>query len=560
MTVQNMKYSIFFSLLFFIGSVQSGYAQETDTDKPSFIPPFDFPITFSGNFGEIRANHFHGGLDFKTGGTIGKPVRALADGYISRIRVTHGSGYVLDVAYDNGYSTINRHLSAFVGDVARRVEDLQYEKESWEVEITPEPDEYPVKAGQIIALSGNTGYSFGPHLHLDMIETATDEYIDPLPFFMNKVKDKTAPRAEGIMLFPQPGKGVVEGKQTRRAFPAHPTKPITAWGLIGAGIRAYDYMDGVQNKYGVKTVILEVDGEEVFRSTIDRFAYEENRYINSWTHGQYMKSFIEPGNRLRMLQASNGNRGLVEINEERPYRFVYTLSDALGNTSKVRFTVQGQKTTIAPVEHREKYALKWDKVNYLQEPGLELVIPKGMLYDDVLLNYSVRADSGDIAFTYQLNDTRIPMHNACDLRIGLRRRPVEDVTKYYVAGVTARGGKYRIGGKYEDGVMKVRIRDLGTYTVAVDTVPPVITPVNQAQWGRTGKIIFKAKDKETGINTYRGTIDGKYALFGKPNSISGNLVCELDPKHVEKGGKHVVEMTVTDGCGNRTTEQFEFVW
>lgn len=555
-----MKYPIFFSLLFFIGSVQSGYAQETDTDKTSFTPPFDFPITFSGNFGEIRANHFHGGLDFKTSGTIGKPVRALADGYISRIRVTHGSGYVLDVAYDNGYSTINRHLSAFVGDVARRVEDLQYEKESWEVEITPAPDEYPVKAGQIIALSGNTGYSFGPHLHLDMIETATDEYIDPLPFFMDKVKDKTAPRAEGIMLFPQPGKGVVEGKQTRRAFPAHPTKPITAWGLIGAGIRAYDYMDGVQNKYGVKTVILEVDGEEVFRSTVDRFAYEENRYINSWTHGQYMKSFIEPGNRLRMLQASNGNRGLVEINEERPYRFVYTLSDALGNTSKVRFTVQGQKTTIAPVEHREKYALKWDKVNYLQEPGLELVIPKGMLYDDVLLNYSVRADSGDIAFTYQLNDTRIPMHGACDLRIGLRRRPVEDMAKYYVAGVTARGGKYRIGGKYEEGVMKVRIRDLGTYTVAVDTVPPVITPMNQAQWGRTGKIIFKAKDKETGINTYRGTIDGKYALFGKPNSISGNLVCELDPKHVEKGGKHVVEMTVTDGCGNRTTEQFEFVW
>lgn len=555
-----MKYPIFFSLLFFIGSVQSGYAQETDTDKTSFTPPFDFLITFSGNFGEIRANHFHGGLDFKTGGTIGKPVRALADGYISRIRVTHGSGYVLDVAYDNGYSTINRHLSAFVGDVASRVEDLQYEKESWEVEITPAPDEYPVKAGQIIALSGNTGYSFGPHLHLDMIETATDEYIDPLPFFMDKVKDKTAPRAEGIMLFPQPGKGVVEGKQTRRAFPAHPTKPITAWGLIGAGIRAYDYMDGVQNKYGVKTVILEVDGEEVFRSTVDRFAYEENRYINSWTHGQYMKSFIEPGNRLRMLQASNGNRGLVEINEERPYRFVYTLSDALGNTSKVRFTVQGQKTTIAPVEHREKYALKWDKVNYLQEPGLELVIPKGMLYDDVLLNYSVRADSGDIAFTYQLNDTRIPMHGACDLRIGLRRRPVEDMAKYYVAGVTARGGKYRIGGKYEDGVMKVRIRDLGTYTVVVDTVPPVITPVNQAQWGRTGKIIFKAKDKETGINTYRGTIDGKYALFGKPNSISGNLVCELDPKHVEKGGKHVVEMTVSDGCGNRTTEQFEFVW
>ena len=261
-----------------------------------------------------------------------------------------------------------------------------------------------------------------------------------------------------------------------------------------------------------------------------------------------------------MLHASNGNRGLIEINEERPYRLVYTLSDALGNTSKVRFTIQGKNTAIRPVEHREKYAFKWDKTNYLQEPGLELVVPRGMLYDDVWLNYSVRADSGDVAFTYQLNDTRIPMHGACEMRIGLRRDDLEDKSKYYVAGVTAKGGKYSVGGVYEDGFMKVRIRDLATYTVAVDTVPPEIIPLNPQQWGRTGRIVFRAKDKGTGVNSYRGTIDGKYALFGKPNSISGNLVCELDPEHVKKGGRHTVEMTVTDGCGNQTVGQFHFVW
>ena len=449
-----MKHSIL-SLILFAWGVQAYPQAGGDVQsQATFTPPFDFPIVFSGNFGEIRANHFHGGLDFKTGGTIGKPVRALADGYISRIRVTHGSGYVLDVAYNNGYKTINRHLSAFVGDIARRVEDLQYEKETWEVEIIPEPGEYIVKAGQVIALSGNTGYSFGPHLHLDVFEADTDDYVDPLPFFKKKVKDNTAPRAEGIMLFPQPGKGMVDGTQKRQAFPLSPKQPITAWGLIGAGIRAYDYMDGVRNRYGVHTVILEVDSVEVFRSVVDRFSENENRMINSWTYGQYMKSFIEPGNTLRMLHASNDNRGLVDINEERPYRFVYTLKDALGNTSKVRFTVHGKRVEIAPVEHREKYIFRWDKVNYLQEPGLSLVIPRGMLYDDAYLNYAVRADSGDVAFTYQLNDTRIPLHGRCELSIGLRRRPLEDRSKYYVAGVNSRGGKYSIGGKYEDGFIR----------------------------------------------------------------------------------------------------------
>lgn len=532
-------------------------APAQDTIQASFVPPFDFPLTLSGNFGEIRSNHFHGGLDFKTQGVTGKPVRALSDGYISRIRVTNGSGHVLDVTYDNGYSTINRHLSAFVQPIAGRVEKLQYEQESWEVEIVPEPGEYPVKPGQIIALSGNTGYSFGPHLHLDVFETETGDYVDPMPFFKSKIKDKTAPRAEGIMLFPQAGSGVVAGSERPQSFPPSAVKPVEAWGIIGAGIKAYDYMDGVHNRYGVHTVILSVDGAEVFRSTVDRFSQDENRMINSWTHGQYMKSFIDPGNTLRLLKASNGNRGLVDISEERDYQFQYVLKDYFGNTSHYRFVVRGKKQPIRPLQHREKYFFAWDRTNYLQEPGMTLVVPKGMLYDDVPLNYSMRADSGAIAFTYQLHDKTVPLHSGCELHIGLRRKPVEDMTKYYVARVTARG-KYSAGGRYEDGFMKTSIRELGTYTVAIDTVPPVIIPLNKNLWIRNGKVTFRLKDGQTGIRSYRGTIDGKYALFGRPNLTKSVWECKLDPKRVGKGGKHTVEMTVTDNCGNVTVRRETF--
>ncbi len=536
-------------------------AQTLSTDKrATFTPPFDFPITFAGNFGELRANHFHGGLDFKTGGVEGKRVRALADGYVSRISVTHGSGYVLYVAYDNGFTAINRHLSAFLSPIAERVEALQYERENWEVEIIPEPGEYPVKQGEVIALSGNTGYSFGPHLHLDIFETDSGDFVDPLPFFKEYVKDRVAPRAEKIILFPQVGRGVVDGNTSPLSFSTSSKKTVTAWGVIGAGICAYDYMDGVRNKYGVYSVLLEVDGQEVFHSLVNRFASRENRFINSWTYKNYMKSFIDPGNRLRMLQAANGNRGLITIDEERPYHFVYTLSDAFGNSSKVEFTVQGKCMDVPPMEHREKYIFHQNQINYLQEPGLQLVVPKGMLYNDAYLNYAVRADSGDIAFTYQLNDTRIPLHEGCELRIGLRRRlPVEN-KKYYVAKVGADGRKQSVGGIFEDGFVKARIYDLATYTVGVDTLPPRITPLAQAEWGRRGRILFKVEEKETQISSYHGKIDGKYALFGIPNSISGNLVCQLDAKRVEKGRPHKVEITVTDDCGNSVTETYGFVW
>ena len=528
-----------------------------------YLSPFDFPMVFSGNYGEIRANHFHGGLDIKTQGTTGKPIRAQANGYISRIRVNTGSGYVLNVTYDNGYYLIYRHLSKFTPAIDERVKQIQYEQEQWEVDIIPETDEYLVKAGDIIAYSGNTGYSFGPHLHLDAVEVKTDEFVDPLPFFRQVVKDHIAPEAEGFMVSPVRGKGVVDGQTKIKTYAINaktPLKPITAWGLIGVGLKAYDHMETVSNRYGVKFLVLEVDGEEVFRSEVSRFAESEHRYINSWTAGQYMKSFIEPGNKLRMLKASNGNRGLLTIDEERPYHLVYTLSDGLGNTSKAEFTIIGKQQDISEASDENQIIFHWDEVNILQQPGIDMVVPRGRLYDDLYLDYKVSKNSQDVAFTYQLSEQTIALHDYADISLGLTQVPVEDMGKYYVAGIDSKGKRYSLGGKYEDGYMKAKVREIGTFTIGVDTIPPVVKPLNPQQWGRNGVVTLQVKDEHTDISSYRGMIDGQYALFGKYNSVNNHIVCYLDPDHVQKGRKHELVFTATDDCGNEVTEIYNFTW
>ena len=189
-----------------------------------------------------------------------------------------------------------------------------------------------------------------------------------------------------------------------------------------------------------------------------------------------------------------------------------------------------------------------------------MVVPRGRLYDDLYLNYNVSKNNQDVAFTYQLSKQTVALHDYADLSIGLTQMPVEDMSKYYVAGVDNKGKRYSLGGKYEDGYMKAKVREIGTFTVGVDTIPPVVKPLNPQQWSRNGSITFQVKDEHTGISSYRGTIDGQYALFGKYNSVNNHIVCYLDPEHVQKGGKHELVFTATDECGNTVTETYNFTW
>lgn len=174
--------------------------------------------------------------------------------------------------------------------------------------------------------------------------------------------------------------------------------------------------------------------------------------------------------------------------------------------------MRGRRQPIEEYHPQVKHYLAWNKGNVVQEPGMELVIPRGMLYEDVALNCHVVKDTAAISYEYQLHDEPVALQAGCTLMIGVRHLPVEDTSKYYVA---RKWGKRKgsAGGTYENGWMKTSIRELGTYTVAIDTLSPRVTPLNKTQW-KTGKVQFKIGDAETGIKDYKVKIDGEFALFG----------------------------------------------
>lgn len=542
------------------GGMLSAQAQHVQESK--FCSPFDFPILLSANFGELRPNHFHNGLDIKTQGVTGKPIHCIADGYVSRVAVLHGGyGQAIYVTHPNGLTSVYGHVISFAKNIQACVRQYQYAHETFVCDLKFQPGQFPVKKGDIIALSGNEGASAGPHLHLELRRTETGEYIDPMPYFKHLLKDSKAPVGNLIGIYPIQGKGVVNGSSHKKLLAIGNLKqPVHAWGEIYTGISAKDYMDGTSNFYGVHSVTLYVDSVQVFNSTTDKVLPDENRMINGFTDYEeltrtrrlIMRSYKLPGNRLRLLH-TNENRGAVTIDEERDYHFRYVLEDNFGNRRTYQFIVKGKRQDIPEYKPEANEMLYWNRTNVIQKPGMELVVPRYHVYENVPLRTDMRGDSSRIAFDYILDAGRTPIHSYCDLSIGLRHMPVADTTKYYIV---QKAGKWRssMGGKYASGWIKTRVRSLGTFSVDVDTIAPQITPIGQGGWRTSRNIRFRIKDMESGIGSYKVYIDGKFVLFGLKKGI---LVIQ-DPEKVKKGVPHKLEVTVTDQCGNMARKEYKF--
>ena len=533
--------------------------------------PMDIPVLLSGNFGELRSNHFHSGIDFKTQGVEGKPIHSVQDGYVSRISVSPwGYGNGLYITHPDGTTTVYGHLQKFSQKITAYLKEKQYEQESFNVNLSLTPDELPVKEGELVALSGNTGSSGGPHLHFEVRDTETEEPMDPIEYYKDLIKDTQAPKIQGIMVYSMPGKGVVNGSRRKLEL-----KPVTAkngkqtlngkieaWGEIGLAVKGYDYMDNTSNIYGIKDITLTADSQVIFHSNLDRFAFDESRYLNSFTDFEewkehrsfYIKSFVDPGNRLRFIESLN--RGILTIDEPRTYHLTYQLADAFGNTTQLSIQIEGKEQPIPEVDTENTELFHWWSDNRFGAKGIRLAIPKGNLYDDLYFRYSVKEDSTALGATHILHNKPVAFHKSAKLSLRLQTDTLDNKLQYGIVRLQ-NGRRSWTGGVYRNGWVDADIKEMGSYTLGQDLVPPTITPLNPATWVSKQAIALRLSDNLSGVQTYRGEIDGQYVLF-EMNSKSV-ITYHFDKERLARG-KHTLKLFVTDACGNQSTYTYPFTW
>ncbi|MFV8226874.1 M23 family metallopeptidase [Christiangramia aquimixticola] len=545
----------------------TNYAQE-NLPKDYFANPLDVPIVLAGTFGELRSNHFHSGLDIKTQQREGLAVKASAAGYISRINIQHyGYGKALYIQHPNGYTTVYGHLQKLAPKFKEYLRKQQYAKESYEIELFPEAGELKVEQGEVIAYSGNTGGSGGPHLHFE-IRDGSQRPMNAQLFGLD-VPDSRAPLVQGLFAYPLGKDAHVNNATSRQKLRLIPledgsftTGQLEACGEIGFGISTIDQQDGAYNNNGVFKIEAGLNGDPVYELNFSKFSFAETRHLNQLIDYEYytknksrvQKLFRSPRNPLSIIQKAE-NDGILNIKDSLDYQYTIKVTDLKGNERLVRIPIKGQiSNKIQPKEtpKTEYFATRGSGLSVKGEK-MDVYIPAESLYEDAYL---------DISFSDEMvkvHEDVIPLHSNMTVGFDVSEYSEEEKEKLFIAQISDKGRAsysttYKKGNRFTTGT-----RTFGKFKLMKDTIAPKISPVNfyDGQWISGNETLkVKISDDLSGIQGYRATVNGKFILM--EYEYKNNTLTHYFSDEVVTETENELKVIVTDNVGNTTTYTAKF--
>ncbi len=558
----------FFVFIFFgLCCASPSFAQE-ELPPDYFQKPLDIPLVLSGTFGELRSNHFHSGLDIKTQRKEGFKVFATAEGSVSRIKIAHyGYGKALYITHPNGYVTVYAHLKKFSPKIEAYIKKQQYKKESFEIELFPNTGVLEVTKGEVIAYSGNTGSSGGPHLHYE-IRDRNSRPMNPFLFGVD-ISDTKKPLVTRVMAYPLDENSAinrsanpVELRLTQQPNGNFTTESITAQGRIGFGISTVDQQDLANNKNGIYNIKTSINGKASLEIQMDKFSFAETRYLNRMIDYSFFmnkksriqKLFIEKNNPLSIYPVAEDN-GELFVTDGLSYEYNIAVKDFKNNTTKVNIPILGKTDTISiPKKIKTTDHYVYADQNYTYNDGkFDIYIPKGALYEDAFLDLQV---SGDVL---TFHNKEIPLHKNAVISYDISKYLPEDRKKLYLGILNYKDEVYYSGARIKDNKLTCTTRKLGTYSVGLDKTPPKIVAqnVSKGKWMSKYRYLkFKITDNASGIKGYRATVNGKFILMEydyKTNSLThdfnDNIVTDTENN---------LKLIVTDNVGNSSTFETTF--
>ncbi|RYD99827.1 MAG: M23 family metallopeptidase [Sphingobacteriales bacterium] len=550
------------SVYLYTGNV---FAQQT-FPQALFRNPLQIPVALAGSFAECRPNHFHTGIDLKTNNKENLPVLAAADGYISRISVSHsGYGNCLYLTHPNGYTTVYGHLNDFVPQLMAYLKQQQYAQKKWNVNIELPAGTFNFKQGDQIAFSGNTGGSTAPHLHFEIRDSKTEAVFNPLLFGFG-VKDNIAPKAKQIAYYnadnfygSQPVFVTLPATTSGKYLPGLTKIPFAK---VFAGVDVLDYVNGSQNWLGVRNLKL-FDGTQLLTEVaLEGLFFSQNRAINAYADYRTYKSrniWFQGLYRLKNnpldIYSNIRNRGIIDLSDGKIHQIRIVMEDAFNNVATILHSLQ----YTLPVTATEPCKGRWTAgiANYYRHFSnqLFLELPAACLYDDVCVNVKAKLNPKGLSCVFDLLSGQIPAHDYFKLGIKLHRElpphlhsKLVFIHKIPNASLPGSNSQDAQVAQLEGHYAVARVRSFGQYTIGIDTIPPVLKRVNNSH---VKKIQITATDQLTGIKTFNGSINGAWACFNRVGNQFYYTLSSEDPE-----GTLQFEIIATDESNNEKKLMF----